>query len=179
MHAPAPISIAVPALETERLRFRALSMADYDEEVAFYATDRSKGVGGPKPAEDVWRTLAFMIGHWVLRGYGLWAIEDKETGRYCGRVGHLNPAGWPELEIGWVLMAHAEGRGLACEAAVAVRRYTYDVMGCTTAISLILADNVRSMALAERLGCTRDGDFQHAQHGAVPIWRHPGPEALA
>jgi RimJ/RimL family protein N-acetyltransferase len=173
------MALDIPVLETERLRFRMLSMEDYEAECAFYATDRSAGVGGPHTPREVWRTLAMLIGHWVIHGYGMWALEDKATGQYMGRAGFLNPGDWPEPEIGWTLMEHAEGKGLAYEAALAVRRFAYDTLGWTTAISLIKADNVRSAALAERLGCSRDGVFHHAIAGEVPVWRHPGPEALA
>ena len=172
------IALDIPVLETERLRFRMLSISDFDEEAAFYATERSKGVGGPLAPRDVWRVLSMFIGHWVVHGYGMWALEDKKTGRYAGRAGFLNPHDWPEPEIGWTLMAHAEGKGLAYEAAVAVRAYAYGALGWTSAISLILDDNTRSAALAERLGCVRDGVFEHAVHGPVPVWRHPAPEML-
>ena len=173
------LTLDIPVFETERLRFRAMSMDDYDEEVAFYATDRSKGVGGPMTPDQVWRIMAQFLGHWVIHGYGLWALEEKATGRYVGRAGFLNPIDWPEPEIAWTLMEHAEGRGLAEEAARAVRNHAYTKMGWTTAISLIMADNTRSIALAERLGCVRDGAYTHAVHGDVPVWRHPGPGDLA
>ncbi len=172
------VTFAVPTLETERLRFRAPSIDDFDDEVAFYATERSRGLGGPKPADEVWNVLTARIGHWVMRGYGLWALDDKQTGRYAGRAGLLNPRGWPEPEIGWTLMGHAEGRGLAYEAVLAIRAFAYSTLEWTTAISLIAEDNERSMALAQRLGCVRDGFFKHATYGDVPVWRHPGPEAL-
>ncbi len=173
------LALDIPLLETERLRFRMVSKDDFEEERAFYATDRSKGVGGPLDARMVWRTLAFIMGHWVMHGYGLWGLEDKATGRYVGRAGFLNPHDWPEPEIAWTLMEHAEGKGLAFEAARAVRDFAYGTLGWTTAISLVKADNTRSAALAERLGCWRDSTFQHATEGEVPVWRHPGPEALA
>ncbi len=173
------LTLDIPVLETERLRLRMLSIDDFEEECAFYATERSRGVGGPKEPREVWRILTMFIGHWIVNGYGFWALEDKETGRYMGRAGCLNPCDWPEAEIGWTLMAHAEGKGLAYEAATAVRRFAYQTLGWSTAISLIKADNTRSAALAQRLGCVREGIFQHAIAGEVPIWRHPGPEALA
>lgn len=172
------LPIDIPVFETERLRFRALSMDDFEDECAFYASDRSKGVGGPRTPGEVWRVITSMLGQWVVLGYGLWGLDDKATGRYMGRAGFLNPADWPEPEIGWTLMEHAEGKGLAYEAAIAVRRYAYETLGWTTAISLIMTDNARSIALAERLGCVRDGMYAHATAGEVPIWRHPGPEAL-
>lgn len=174
----APTTITIPTLETERLFLRAMREDDVAEEVAFFQTERSRMVGGPLPANQVWRAVAGMIGHWALRGYGFWALEEKATGRYMGRAGLWCPDPWPEPEIGWTLMDHAEGQGFAHEAAVAARRYAYETLGWTTAISLILAGNLRSEALAARLGARRAGEYLHPSIGAMNIWRHPSPGAL-
>ncbi len=171
------MTLPIPVLETERLILRAPSEADFEADVAFYASDRSKGVGGPLRRDEVWRNLAARLGHWILRGYGFWAVDEKATGAYCGRVGLWFPDGWPEREIGWTLMGHAEGRGIAHEAAFRVRDYAYGALGWTTAISLIAPDNERSKKLARRLGATLDYIYEHPSHGPVEIYRHPGPEA--
>lgn len=173
------LGVGVPVIETERLKFRLPSINDLETEAAFYTTARSAGVGGPKTRAEVFRTLAGIIGHWVMRGYGFWAIDEKATGQYCGRVGLWFPLEWPEPELGWTLMGHAEGRGFAREAAEAARTYAYGALGWTTLISLIARGNTRSEALATRLGARYEGDFDHEIHGTIPVWRHPGPEALA
>jgi len=173
------LAMNIPRLETERLILRAPCEADVAAEAEFFASDASKFVGGPKRHDETWRAIAMLLGHWAMRGYGFWGVEEKDTGAYVGHVGLWFPHSWPEPEIGWTLMEHAEGKGLAYEATLAVRRYAYETLGWTTAISLIKADNARSVALAERLGCTRDGVFNHAVAGEVPVWRHPGPEAVA
>lgn len=171
--------MSIPSIETERLTLRAPAEEDFEADVAFYASGRSVGVGGPFPPDQVWSKLAATIGHWALRGYGFWSIDEKATGRYCGRAGLYYPNGWPEPEIGWKLLAGAEGRGIAYEAALASRRYAYETLGWTTAISLIGPGNTRSIALARRLGATRDPDYDHPSFGTMKIYRHPGPEALA
>jgi RimJ/RimL family protein N-acetyltransferase len=167
----------IPELETERLILRAPALKDFEADVEFYASERASGVGGPQEPDLVWRNLASRIGHWALRGYGYWAVDEKASGAYCGRVGLWFPDGWPEPEIGWTLMARAEGRGIAHEAALRARAYAYDVLGWTTAISLIAPDNERSKALARRLGATFESIYQHPRYGAAEIYRHPGPEA--
>ncbi len=52
------------------------------------------------------------IGHWTLRGYGFWAVEETASGAYCGQVGLWNPEGWAEAEIGWLMMEGFEGKRL-------------------------------------------------------------------
>ncbi len=171
----APTTFTIPTLETERMFLRAMREDDIEAEIAFFQTDRSKSVGGPLAAAQVWRAVAGMIGHWALRGYGFWALEEKATGAYLGRAGLWNPHPWPEPEIGWTLMASAEGKGFAHEGALAARDYAYDRLGWTTAISLIMAGNARSETLARRLGATRAGEYLHPIIGAMNVWRHPSP----
>jgi len=170
----APTTIAIPTLETERLFLRALRAEDFEAEAAFFASERSRMVGGPLPREQAWRVVAGMIGHWALRGFGFWALEEKTSGRYMGRVGLWQPEGWPDREIGWTLMDHAEGQGFAHEAALVARSYAYDTLGWTSMISLIEGGNTRSEALASRLGARIDGAFTHPSGIPLNIWRHPG-----
>ncbi len=72
----------IPELETERLRLRAPHLDDWPAMCEFFASDRAKFVGGPMTAEQTWRGLATETGHWALRGYGRWALEEKATGKY-------------------------------------------------------------------------------------------------
>lgn len=173
-----PHTITIPRLETERLLLREYRQSDFDDFAAFYETDRSRFIGGPLNREMAWRGLATHLGHWALRGYGFWAVEEKATGRFCGHVGLWFPEGWAGPEVGWVMMGHAEGRGIALEAALASRRHAYEVLGWTTAISAIDPGNTRSIRLAQRMGCWHEGDFTHVRLGPMQVWRHPPPEAV-
>src|SRR5690606_35514779 len=134
---------------------------------AFFASPRSAFVGGPQSRAESWRSFAAYAGHWSLRGYGPFAVEEKATGIYCGRTGPYFPEGWPEPELAWTLMDHAEGRGIAAEAARAARLWAYRSLGWTTAVSVIARGNVRSAALAERLGARREADFPHPDLGPM------------
>jgi RimJ/RimL family protein N-acetyltransferase len=44
-----------------------------------------------------WRQMATYMGHWYYRGFGIWAVEDKSSGRVVGRIGFMDPFGWPAL----------------------------------------------------------------------------------
>lgn len=172
-------AFVIPTLETERLILRAPNEGDFRAEAEFYATDASRFVGGPQSESDAWRGLACIVGHWYLRGYGFWALEDKATRTYLGRVGLWFPVGWPEPEIGWMLMTGATGKGYATEAARAARSHAYDTLGWDTAISLIDPENTSSAAVATRLGATFDYIYEHATYGAMHVWRHLSPDAVA
>jgi RimJ/RimL family protein N-acetyltransferase len=165
----------IPRLETERLILRAPCEADLDAEAAFFASDAARFVGGPKRRDEVWRSIAMLLGHWMIRGYGFWGAEEKETGAYVGHVGLWFPEAWPEPEIGWTLMNGFTGKGYATEAALAARAHAYDVLGWETAVSLIDLQNTGSRKVAERLGAQHEADYQHPAYGTLQVWRHLGP----
>jgi len=172
-------TLKIPRLVTPNLLLREYRQSDFADFAAFYQTERSRFIGGPMTAEQAWRGLAAHLGHWALRGYGFWAVEDRATGQFCGHVGLWFPEGWMEPEVGWVLMGHAEGRGIALEAALAARAHAYEHLGWTTAVSMIDPANDRSIRLARRMDCTFEGLFQHVRLGPMEIWRHPPPAAVA
>jgi RimJ/RimL family protein N-acetyltransferase len=66
-------------------------------------------VSGPLTAELAARALMTYAGHWQIRGYGRWMVEDKATGETLGNVGLWYPEGWPEPEIGWTLLRPPKG----------------------------------------------------------------------
>lgn len=172
-------SFTIPWLETDRLMLRDYRQTDFEDFADFFATDRSRFIGGPLSRELAWRSMALHLGHWALHGYGFWAVEHKATGRFCGHVGLWFPEGWLEPEVGWVMMGHSEGQGIAYEAAIASRLYAYEHLGWKTAVSLIDPGNDRSARLAQRLGCHLEGDFTHDRLGPMKVWRHPSPQDLA
>ena len=168
-------TFTIPTLETDRLILRAPCEADFEHEAAFFATDASRFVGGPVPPHKAWRTLALFLGHWAMRGFGFWGLEDKETRTYQGRVGLWFPHGWYGREIGWTLMPHATGKGYATEAALAARAHAYDVLGWDTAISQIDPANEASKSVARRLGARFETTYDDPEYGAIEIWRHLAP----
>ena len=163
---------AIPVLDTQRLTLRAPKKADLPTITAFFETERSHMVGGPRDADQCFNSLTSRIGHWAYHGYGLWHIDDRQSGDFLGWVGFMNPPSWDEPELGWTLFAHAEGKGYAFEAARAARAFAAQEFKLDGVISYIHADNTRSRALAEKLGATyeRDGSVLGTP---CHIWRHP------
>ena len=109
------------------------------------------------------------------RGFGLWAVEVVDGGRFAGFVGlwvpsfeaHFTPA----VEIGWRLAHEHWGHGYATEAARAAIAYGFDEVGLDEIVSFTTPANERSWRVMERLGMTHDpaDDFDHPQ---VPVG-HP------
>lgn len=169
---------AIPTLRTERLVLRAPRAEDFEPYARFYASERSVWEDGPLPRSQAWGEFAAAAGSWVLRGFGSLSLTDRASGRYLGEVGLYQPAHYPEPELGWILVAEAEGRGLAEEAARAVRDWAYLERGLGPLVSYIDRGNRRSIRLAERLGAVLDPDGTSCDPCAG-VWRHPGVEVLA
>ncbi len=147
-------------LETDRLILRMFGNDDLDAYHAICSDAEVMefiGQGKTMTRLDTWRHMAMMLGHWQLRGYGSWAVEEKRSGKLVGRVGFIHPDGWPGLEIGWALGRAAWGLGYASEAARAALERGFGGFGFSRVISLIHRENTRSIRVAERLGGIQDG----------------------
>ena len=110
----------IPVLATERLTLRGPRAADFDAVAAFLGSERARYVGGPRSRRDAWLTFAGLVGHWELRGFGMWGVEETASGAYVGMVGLYDPEAWFAPEIGWwIVPPEQEGKGFAYEAALA------------------------------------------------------------
>lgn len=146
---------SILSLNTPRLRLRQLAQTDLDDYAALCADAevmRYVGDRVPLSRADAWRQLAMLVGHWSLRGYGMWAVEERSSGQFVGRVGLHFPEGWPDREVGWALSRAYWGRGYAFEAAAASLRVAFEALNWPRAVSLIAPPNQRSIRVAERLG---------------------------
>lgn len=161
------MQIDYPTLTTERLVLRPFAEADVeplhalmqDPDVMRYVGDRRVPT---RP--ETWRAVAGWIGHWSLRGHGLWAVEEAASGEVVGRAGLINPIDWPGPEVGYLLGRRWWGRGYATEAARAAMDWGFTTIGFDRLLSLIDPANAPSIAVAERLGETLSGE--------VDLWGH-------
>ncbi len=121
--------------------------------------------------------MAMWLGQWELRNTGQLAIERRDTGAFVGRAGSHWPerADWPGLEIGWTLHPDQWGHGFATEAAVAAITYSFATHDVDAVFSVILPENVRSQAVAKRLGYElfETRVVSHFPDGPHGIWRLP------
>ncbi|HEY8505178.1 MAG TPA: GNAT family acetyltransferase [Gemmataceae bacterium] len=157
-------------LETDRLVLRMFRESDLDayaEMCADAEVMRFLGDGRPMSRPEAWRHMAVVLGHWQLRGYGLWAVEERASGEMVGRVGCWRPEGWPGLEVGWALRRAWWGRGYATEAARAALRFAFAELGQAHVISLIRPGNSASVRVAERLGQRPEGAIEMAGSPAL------------
>jgi RimJ/RimL family protein N-acetyltransferase len=153
---------------TERLVLRGFTDADRDR---FAALNADPFVMEHFPATyDRARSDAFVdrIGQgWAERGYGLWALERRDTGEFIGYTG-LWPAEFPApftpaVEVGWRLARPHWGKGFASEAAREALRFGFEDVGLEEIVSFTAVPNERSWRVMERIGLLRDpaGAFEH------------------
>lgn len=165
-----------PILDTERLRLRAPALADFEPFAAFLGSARAEHERGRHDRAGAWRHFCTACAGWVLRGYGAFSIEDRATGGYLGECGVFHEHDYPEPELGWMVVPEAEGRGIAREAAIAVRDWAFAQLGLTTLVSYIDPANTRSIRLAERLGAVLDATCPRPDPGDL-VYRHTRAEA--
>jgi RimJ/RimL family protein N-acetyltransferase len=123
--------------------------------------------------------------HWEEYGFGFFAVvlrEESRAGRLIGFVGIGHPTFIPEVagrpELGWRLARDAWGRGLATEAAVAVRDDAFDRLGLAELISIIHPDNAASQRVATKVGMGIEGTAHHpGLDRDVDVWQLTGRPA--
>ncbi|HLO99443.1 MAG TPA: GNAT family N-acetyltransferase [Fimbriimonas sp.] len=99
-------------------------------------------------------------------GWGLFAVESRETGEFVGTVGLVqtrdNMPFDPCVEIGWRLRREFWNQGFATEATTEVLRFAYSDLGLSRVISITAKINVPSQRVMEKIGLVDSGqDFMH------------------
>lgn len=155
-----PVPIAVPILETERLRLRGYRLEDFPARAKLWANPEVVRhiTGTPMGEADVWARMLTLVGHWTLMGFGYWAVEEKASGRFVGEIGFSDfkrevvPsfAGVPEL--GWVLDPAVHGKGYATEGARAALAWGDGIFPGKRTVAIITPANAPSIRVAEKLG---------------------------
>ena len=161
------------SLETARLRLRQWDEGDYEAFARYYAdAESARFVGGRKDPDQAWRHMALQVGHWQLRGFGYWAIEEKSTRSFVGSAGLWQSPGWPKLELGYWLVRDQQGKGYAHEACLRCIEYARATLRARSLVSYIDPRNEPSIRLARRLGAVYDRTIELASHGPHAVYRH-------
>jgi RimJ/RimL family protein N-acetyltransferase len=142
-------------------------------------------LGTTVPLDAIPDVIHKWLARWNENGFGPFAIERREDGRFVGRVGLLvwdtrtwqlstlrDAAEHGQVELGWALARSAWGHGYAHEAALAARTWIRQ-QGFERLISLINPENVRSVRLAQRLGATPAETVTLFDDTPAVVWEHP------
>lgn len=157
-----------PVLETERLVLRRWRQEDREP---FAALNGDPVVMELFPAplsrseSDAFMQRIEM--HFERRGFGMWAVEVRETGALAGLTGLAVPGFhapfMPAVEIGWRLAHPHWGQGYAPEAAAAALTFGFARLGLREIVSFTAVPNTRSRRVMEKLDMQRTeaDDFDH------------------
>jgi len=169
-----PVKYVIPtSLETERLTLRMFRESDWRDLHEYYGDQECTTYTSGRPLRDyeTWQKLAALVGHWELRAYGSYALEEKASGKVMGVAGLDYPVDWPEPEIQWGLAKRFWGRGYASEAVRAVKEMTRQCVPEISLISLIHPDNANSSNLARAVGAKFERKIRF-RNGVWDIYRH-------
>ncbi len=149
-------------LLTERLHLRPFRPDDFEAHARICADPEVMRYirAGALSRSDAWWQMARYMGHWQIRGYGLWAVVERSTGALVGHLGFLHPEGGHGFEMGWALAREAWGRGYALEGMRAAIAHGFTELGRERIVCVIHPENARSIRVAERLGATPEGEIE-------------------
>lgn len=145
-----------PTLTTERLTLRPIVLDDFGDYAKLMASTRATYMGGPFDLSAAWGLFCHEVALWHLAGHGGLAIALRSTGKCIGQVGINHGPLFPERELGWQLYEDYEGHGYITEAAKALLAWAFDELKLATLVSYVDPGNVRSAAVAKRLGGVLD-----------------------
>ncbi len=159
--------LIIPSLNTERLLLRAFDKDDLDPFAAMVSNlevmQRATYDGTTMTRAQAWNLLCLMLGHWHMRGFGIWGIEEKSSGELIGRIG-LQLLDWFEdVELVWMLAKSAWGKGFASEGARAAIDYGLNTLAISRIAAVIHQENKPSIRLAERLGMEMEKEVERKE----------------
>lgn len=143
--------------ETPRLLLRHFHIVDSDAmERVFCDPEVMKFGNGAQSPEWVRKWIRGCLEDYHTKwGFGLYAVVEKnarQTIGFCGLSRFDDVGGRAETEIGYRLARAHWGKGLATEAACAVRDLGFGLLGLSRLISIIDPRNAASVRVAEKVG---------------------------
>jgi len=149
-------------IETARLLLRPMEAGDCLDLLMTFGDPKVMASFGVEPfgEPEMKRWIARNLEHQARHGYGLFSVIHKADGILIGDCGleHREVVGAAELELGYDIRSTYWNRGLATEAATAVRDYAFQILERPRLISLIRPGNGASARVAEKIGMRRSAE---------------------
>ena len=150
--------MTAPILETDRALLRPHRADDLDAYAALYTDPVVTRFLGARSREESWNRILRYAGMWQLVGFGLWAIEDKASGRLVVEAGFhemkrdIVPSFDGAPEAGWVFAPAVHGRGFASEVVGRMHDWAKGRPGFERTVCIIAPENAASLAVAKKFG---------------------------
>jgi RimJ/RimL family protein N-acetyltransferase len=161
----------VPEIVTPRLRLRAWREGDVERMAAIYTDPEVVRFLRPLDLDGTRQQLRRFVDSWDERGFGLWAVEERGSGRLIGRIGLMHHDDWTasphDSEVGWTLDRSSWGQGLASEGGAAALRFGFETLGMERIISIAHRENLASQRVMQKLGLNREGETDWRENPVV------------
>jgi RimJ/RimL family protein N-acetyltransferase len=143
-------------LRTPRLRVRELTAADAPFMLALLTDPAFVEHVGDRGVRTVADAASYIErgprASYARHGFGLWLVESTAAPAPIGICGILKRDALPDPDIGFAFMPAYRSRGLAFEAASAVRDFARDTLRLPRLLAIVSPANAPSIRLLERLG---------------------------
>ena len=143
-------------LETDRLTFRQLTLADAPFIVELVNTPgwlRFIGERNIKTSEQAENYLENgPIASYAQNGFGLYGVELKSEKTLIGMCGLIKRETLPDPDIGFAFLPEFTGSGFAFEAANAVMSLATNTLKLPVVLAITLPENEPSRKLLEKIG---------------------------
>ena len=142
-------------LETDRLYMRRFRTNDLDVFSQILGQDEvgqwlPRGRGYTK--DEVEKFLDNVAKHWQEKGYGIWAVIEKESGKIIGHCGLNYVKQNDEVEVLYGFGKEYWGLGYATEAAKAALSFGFEKIGLDRIVAFAKIDNIASRRVIEKIG---------------------------
>lgn len=159
----------MPQLLTERLLLRPFVWADLDWLCELYSDPEvmrflSDG-GRTRDRDTTVQSLSKVFQHWILYGFGIWAVTLRGTKELIGRCGVGFFHDLDEAELSYTIARPFWGGGYATEAAGRVLQHAWEELHLPAVVAHARPGNGPSIRVMEKLGmkCVGDGEYEAAK----------------
>jgi ribosomal-protein-alanine N-acetyltransferase len=154
--------LAPQTLNTARLTLRPFNERDGANIFTLYGDPEVMTIRkiGPQTRDQCDVQLEMILEHWSRRGFGLWAVMNRETGAFMGECGlrELHPKS-EEIELSYGLTPEFWGKGFASEMAPAALNYGFSCLGLGVIYGLAKKHNHASLHILKKLGFRHQSEF--------------------
>jgi ribosomal-protein-alanine N-acetyltransferase len=140
---------------SERLTYRPYRRSDAEAAFAFFSDAevmKYSDFGVHPTIERTVEMLATLIAHHQRRGFGFWAVIERETGELIGMAGLADLDEDGDAELAYRFRRDRWGRGYATEAAMAWVEKGFFRLGLPQIVAIVEPDHVVSKHILEKVG---------------------------
>ncbi len=164
-------------LQTARLLLRVLTPGDTAFLIALMNSPGWLKYIGDRNVRTEAQALAYLengpLRSYQENGFGLYLVQDKESGQPLGMCGIIKREGLDNPDIGFAFLPEFTGQGYAFEAARAVLEYAQNALHLSTILAIVLPENLASIRLLEKLGMRQDGALcLPGEQETLRLYRH-------